>query len=359
MSGRRAGFTYRKLMTWAGAAALAFGFAGRAHASIDFKLPVLGDAELREDDPTNARGTSGPMELAVRFTGGTNRHSMIRFDLTGVAAGSFTTADLRLTVQRSGTFPTAAGGLRIYGLLPTAPLQTWNDATVYYRSRGTHTNTPNATTPFSGPGTAEDPVYGANASDPNRAPGLTFQAPPFNNTAWNGGVSPVNQPNYNATSGGDAGTVYPVLTEDFDPSLTTLLGYLNYDAVSPARVGGTIMTFTNAGLVAGQSSGAANDAGNNTNLVNWLNSIINAGGTNATIMVAGKITGDPGNVNSSNHIFGSKEEGPTQSGTGVPTVVGQYAPILVLDPTPLPEPTAAGLAAVGVALGAIRRRRRN
>jgi hypothetical protein len=357
MSGSRA--RYRNFLTWAGAAALAFGLAGRAHASIDFKLPVLGDAELREDDPTNARGTTGPMELAVRFTGGTNRQSMMRFDLTGITAGSFSTADFRLTVQRSGTFPTAAGGLRVYGLLPTAPNQNWNDATVYYRNRGTHTNQPNATTPFSGAPTAEDPVYGASASDPNNAPGLTFQAPPFSATAWNGGVTPANQPNYNATSGGDAGTVYPVVTEDFDATKTTLLGYLNYDAVSPARAGGTVLTFTAASNIPTQSSGAANDASNGTNLVNWLNSVINAGGTSATIMVASKLTGDPGNVNSSNHIFGSREEGPTQSGTGVPTSVGQYAPVLVLDPTPRPEPASAATLLAATAAGALVRRRRS
>ena len=159
MSGRRAGFNYRNAIAWAGAAALfAFGWAGRAHAAVDLKLPDTGDAELREDDPLNARGNTGPTELAVRFTGGTNRHSMVRFDLTGLTVGDVTNADFRLIVQRNSTFPTAAGGLRIYGLQPTAPLQNWNETTMYYRSRGTHVNQPNAGTPFSGPPTAEDPV---------------------------------------------------------------------------------------------------------------------------------------------------------------------------------------------------------
>ena len=361
MSGRRAGYTYRHALTWAAAAALAFGLAERARAAIDLKLTDTGDTELREDDPTNARGTTGPTELAVRFTGGTNRHSMVRFDLTGLTVGDVTNADLRLIVQRNSTFPTAAGGLRIYGLQPTALLQNWNEASVYYRSRGTHTSQPNATTPFSGPPTAEDPVYGASASDPNRAPGLTFQAPPFNNTAWNGGVSPTNQPNYNGTSGGDAGTVYPIVTEDFDPAQTVLLGFMNYDAVSPARPGGSVLSFDMAGFQTGQGfSGAPNNAANNSSLVSWLQSIISSGGTSATLMIAGKIAGDPGNVNSSNHIFGSKEEAPGPAGG--PANTGDYAPQLIINPVtlPAPEPTSAALCAAAASAGLmIRRRRQN
>jgi hypothetical protein len=283
----------------------------------------------------------------------------MRFDLTGLTVGDVASADFRLVVQRNSTFPTAAGGLRVYGLLPSAPLQNWNDATVYYRNRGTHTNQPNATTPFSGPGTAEDPVYGANASDPNRAPGLTFQAPPFSATAWNGGVSPTNQPNYNGTSGGDAGTVYPVTTEDFDPTLTTLLGYMNYDAVSPARPGGSILSFDMAGFQTGQGfSGAPNNAANNSSLVAWLQNIISSGGTSATLMVASKLAGDPGNVNSSNHIFGSREEAPGPAGGPINT--GDYAPQLILNPVtaPAPEPASVALCAAAATASLMARRHR-
>src|SRR5688500_2628443 len=106
-------------------------------------LPAAADAEIREDAPETPRGvgapatTGGQTELAVRSGGGQNRWSIVRFDLTGLTAADVgAAADLRLSVRGTGWLNNQAGGVRVFGLNPTAPLQLWNEQAVIYRDAG-------------------------------------------------------------------------------------------------------------------------------------------------------------------------------------------------------------------------------
>lgn len=381
------------------------------------------DAEIREHNPEDARGgfttVDGPQtELAARSTGGQHTGFLLRFDLTGITAadiGGF--ADLRLTYRgnnsggtaNSGTNQPAANGmgLRIYGLNPGAPLaNTWNETTVKYRDAGGQYQpstsplaTPNPLAqPSPGVRTAApiapvsltDPTWGANAADPDRAPGIVNENGPYsanvesinqsryaaNVALYNADIADdgianssngtaayqayVNQQGYAATSftGNYTDTVGKPLTTynaDVDPTLTTFLGFLDQDGRAP-RAPGTEMSFSTEDDGSTLSHGFADTQANRAAMVAYLTNLLNAGETMATFIVFQKnqlaITGDadPNPVRSDNQIFASKEFAPKLGPDA--GIVGAWAPKLVL----APEPASLSTLALGSLLMGRRRK---
>ena len=390
-----------RVVAAAAAAVFSFGLLSSTASAAIFLTPAA-DAEIREDAPETPRGagvpatTGGQTELAVRSGGGQNRYSIIRFSLAGLTAADVgPAADLRLSVRGAGGWITGAGGVRIFGLNPTAPLQVWNEQTVFYRDAGDavpvspaggHPGsqpsvaglTPGVDPPPAPITVANPPSWNSNPNHADRAPGLTHENPPYSAEAETENAARfsrnqqrhagtltgayeayINQPAYTQAV---TNATYPVLASmplstlnDADSSpttpngtLTTFLGFLNFDALPAAsRPQGFDFSFT---LIPDASMTGGQNAANNTSLVAYLTNLLNSGGTSATFIVASKLTGDAGSVTGSNMQFASKDFWPVTVGTGA----GPYAPELILN---VPEPT--GLAALGVAAlaGAVRRRR--
>lgn len=322
-------------------------------------------------------------------------------------------ADIRLFSRNASLGGTNAGGIKIYGLNGNAPLATtWDETTVTYRDAGDGIPvSPVGGHPGSQPSPGAGPAAGApvapiavsNApswnSNPNaatRTPGLKHENPAYsaaaettnatrysanqqnytnyqNDLADNGAAdhsyvvanpgfdwtttyqSYINQPAYMATSG----TNYPDLASydrpgatigaDLDPTLTTFLGYLNYDAKNPSRAAGTMFSFTTGDENSPVNMGPSVYGANNTALVNYLTALLDGGYTSATFLIFQKnaVDGDTLPVRSDNLIFASKEFQPTGGS------LGAWAPQLIL----APEPGAATLLAIG-AVGLIGRRSR-
>jgi len=368
-------------------------------------LTPAADAEIREDAPETPRGvgapatTGGQTELAVRSGSGQNRWSIVRFDLTGMSAADVgAAADFRLAVRGASWLNNQAGGVRIFGLNASAPVQLWNEQSVIYRDAGDAlpvapvgghpgsqpsvlgltpgTNPPPAPVTLASFGSSA-PSWNANSNHADRAPGLTHE-----NAPYSAAVETENAARYQRNQDRHAGTLtgayegyinqpaygqavtnatYPDLVSmplatfndaDSSPtspngSLTTFLGFLNFDALPAAsRPQGFEFSFTNSP----DASMLAQNAPNNAALVAYLQNLINSGGTSATFLVASKLTGDALPVTGSNMQFASKDFWPVTVATGP----GPYAPKLLLN---VPEP--GGLAAIGIAalVGVARRRR--
>ena len=392
-------FRWKWCVATAAAAALSFGLLPSMSRAGVILTPAA-DAEIREDTPETLRGVGAPAtsggqtELAVRSGSGQNRWSIVRFDLTGLSAGDVgAAADLHLAVRGATWLNNQAGGVRVFGLNAGAPLQLWNEQTVFYRDAGDALPVaPAGGHPGSQPSVAgltpginapPQPIttvssWNSNPNHTDRAPGLVHENPPFSqavqdenearyqrNLQRHQGTltgtyeSYINQPAY-----GQAVTnaTYPDLTSmplatfnDADSSptapigtLTTFLGFMNFDALPGAsRPQGYEFSFT----LSPDSSMLAQNAQNNTALVTYLQNLLNSGGTSATFLIASKLTGDAGPFTGSNMQFASKDFWPVTVGSGP----GPYAPKLLLN---VPEPT--GLSALGIAAVtsvAIRRRR--
>jgi hypothetical protein len=367
-------------------------------------LTPAADAEIREDAPETPRGvgapatTGGQTELAVRSGSGQNRWSIIRFDLTGMSAADVgAAADLRLAVRGATWLNNQAGGVRIFGLNPSAPVQLWNEQSVIYRDAG---DALPVAPPFGHPGSqpsvagltpgvnappapitlasfgSSAPSWNANPNHADRAPGLTHETAPYSAAAENENAARyqrnldrhagtltgayegyINQPAY--TQAVTTGT-YPDLVSmplatfndaDSSPttpngSLTTFLGFLNFDSLPAAsRPQGFEFSFTNNP----DASMLAQNPANNTSLVAYLTNLLNSGGTSATFLVASKLTGDALPVTGSNMQFASKDFWPVTVASGA----GPYSPKLLLN---VPEP--GGMIFVSLAaLAGVRRRR--
>jgi hypothetical protein len=363
-------------------------------------LPSSADAEIREDDPENPRGAGAPAssggqtELSIRDSGGQNRASIVRFDLTGLTAADVGGAvDLRFAVRANTFLNNDDGGVRIYGVSPTAlNVGTWDEQTVTYRDAGgarpvvagEHpTNQPAPGTPAAGDPTPPQFVtpavtWGANPAAPTNAPGLIFENPPYvqaiedaNAAAYTGNqnvraayladlnddgvvqgtyayTTYQNQPGYAS----EADPSYPLTTKlDADAAQTTLLGFLNWDAAAAAtRPQGTFLSFA-------QSADLSNDnAANNAALIAFLTSVLDSGATSVTFLLDSKLSTDPAPFTGSNIQFATRDFIPTLGpGAGVQ---GAYAPQLILN---VPEPTGAvaalGLLAASAGLRSRRSRR--
>jgi hypothetical protein len=371
-----------------------------------FVFTPTADAEIREDAPETLRGvgapatTGGHTELAVRSGSGQNRWSIIRFDLTGkTAADVGSLCDLRLNVRGNTWLNNTAGGVRIFGLNATAPLQLWNEQTVFYRDAGDALPvTPTGGHPGSQPSVAgltpglnpppapitvasygsSAPTWNSNPNHADRAPGLTHENPPYSAAAETENAARyqrnqdrhagtltgayeayINQPGYTQAV---VNATYPDLVSmplstfnDADSSpaspngtLTTFIGMLNFDSLPGAsRPQGYEFSFTQS-IDASATNGA-----NNSALIAYLTNLLNAGGTSATFLIASKLAGDAGPVTGSNMQFASKDFWPTVVGSGP----GPYAPELWLND--VPEPGGIAMLAVGAfAAGSLRRRQR-
>lgn len=208
-------------------AGLSASLASAAQVIIKTNQGIGADAEIREQNPEDARGgfttVDGPQtELATRSTGGQHTGFLMRFDLTGVTPATIAGfADLRLTFRGNNTGGTANSGtsqpdvnglgFRIYGVKSNAPLTaTWNELTVKYRDAGSAVQpstgpalpTPNPLAqPSPGartgapvaPVSLTDPTWGSNPADPDRAPGIVHESAPYS-----ANVESLNQSRYAA-----------------------------------------------------------------------------------------------------------------------------------------------------------------
>jgi hypothetical protein len=245
-----------------------------------------------------------------------------------------------------------------------------------------------------------DSTYGASndALATNSAPGLKFEYPPYsaavktqndttyaaNQTIYNNYVAAdnaddgilnssapapanyaalVNQVAYASTTASGVAidsTPLPFRSRnDADPTLTTFLGYLNYDNTT-AKAAGTVLSFTDS-LDFGSANMQVNNPLNEAALLSYLGSELTAGRSQISLLIIMKTNdpnsdgdtsdSDPGPIATTNIVFASKEFDP--DGTG-PLAVGAWAPQLVLAPEP-GSIALIGLAAAGL-LGGRRRR---
>ena len=367
--------------------------AGSSNTWAVITLTATDDAGVREENPETQYGGSTPTdannpttELTIRTTGGQNRISLVKFDLTGITLGDVTTGIPDFRVAARDVDNNNPDGIRIYGLNPAAARSNWDEDTVHYRDAGfalvniggpqgpvkwdaTQPARPTFTDPtdcvgISGgncPASGSGYDYGADPNLATAAPGFVFENAPYSGAAVTSGIQQpgYNQVGTNATYPDAVG--YPLAqdntngwsrgTEDLaNGGQATLLGYLNWEKASLGETEGKYLHFTT--MTPGQDDPTAEFTGalrssNAAALTAWLSSLINANETSATFFMVNKNIGgtqdaDPLPARNANKIFYTKEKATMADLSDA----GLYAPQLVFG---VPEPSSVAL--LGLCLG--------
>lgn len=240
------------------------------------------DAEIREAQPEFTRGfgaaaTGGQTaELQLSQIEQNRNLALVRFSVDPIwNSTNIGSASMRMFFRSGTNFGTADGAsVRLYALNPTHALNsTWDEQTVIYRDAGIHQNTNATNSGLVAPSVISQPsiaglspesndppapisgsaTYGANPTRAERAPGITYENPPFSQQIENENqaryqynldqralgaageayLAYINQPAYGIrTIAGARPVSNAISTGDGDP-FTTGDGYTNIDSDIP------------------------------------------------------------------------------------------------------------------------------